>query len=646
MKKIFGIGLLCLAFACQKPAGKSGAAKNKFSDENLRALYTLQDERNATGLLGYFNSPIINYRKEAALAFGSLQDKAAVPALGSLLTDPEPPVRKAAAYALGQIADSTAETHLISAIDKETDHFVRATMFEALGKCATRSGLAILTYFDTPDTVTQAGQAWGLYRAMLRKPLPETALNKATRFLMPEQAFQVRLAAAQTLARSGKADLRRYFPVIQKAARNDKSIYVRAAAASALGKAKMPESAELLTFLALSDTDYRVRLSAIRALKEQDYNLSKAALLKALSDVHPHVSLTAAEILAGKNLETSDTFWQAAGMQPDWRTRAVLLGASLKSSKNPEPIRQHITSLYQKSENVYEKGALLTALSNQPDSYGFLKTETFGATNPVISTYGIEALATLRKQPDFPESLKTDFNELLKKAIASSDVAIIGTAATLIREPALNFRQTFTDVEFLKTAMAKLTLPRDVEPYIELQKTVAYLLQKPEPEAPKSPGQPLDWQLLQGLNKDQKVLLKTSKGDIILKLYVEDAPGSAANFVQLLEKGFYNGRFFHRVVPNFVAQAGDPRGDGWGGTDYNIRSEFADLHYLEGTVGMASAGKDTESCQWFITHTITPHLDGRYSIFAGVVSGLDVLHKLQIGDKIEKAELVKNKRNQ
>jgi cyclophilin family peptidyl-prolyl cis-trans isomerase len=145
---------------------------------------------------------------------------------------------------------------------------------------------------------------------------------------------------------------------------------------------------------------------------------------------------------------------------------------------------------------------------------------------------------------------------------------------------------------------------------------------------------------VQTLKADQKVLLRTNKGEITLQLFVEEAPGSVANFVELVKQGFYNGKNFHRVVPNFVVQGGCPRGDGWGGSDYTIRSEFADLHYEEGTVGLASAGKDTESCQWFITHNRVPHLDGRYTIFAKVVSGMDVAHQLQISDKIEKVELL------
>ncbi|OUJ73303.1 peptidylprolyl isomerase [Hymenobacter crusticola] len=137
----------------------------------------------------------------------------------------------------------------------------------------------------------------------------------------------------------------------------------------------------------------------------------------------------------------------------------------------------------------------------------------------------------------------------------------------------------------------------------------------------------------------QRATVRTSKGTIVFQLLVNEAPGSVASFVELTRQGFYNGKTIHRVVPNFVAQGGCPRGDGWGSTDYNIRSEFADLRYGEGAVGLASAGKDTESCQWFITHSPTPHLDGRYTIFAQVVSGMDVVSRLEIGDRIERVDL-------
>jgi cyclophilin family peptidyl-prolyl cis-trans isomerase len=98
-------------------------------------------------------------------------------------------------------------------------------------------------------------------------------------------------------------------------------------------------------------------------------------------------------------------------------------------------------------------------------------------------------------------------------------------------------------------------------------------------------------------------MIKTVKGDIVIQLLVEEAPGSVANFVQLVNSQYFNAKNFHRVVPNFVIQGGCNRGDGWGSEDYSIRSEFSMRRYTEGSVGMASAGKDTEGTQWFITHS-------------------------------------------
>jgi cyclophilin family peptidyl-prolyl cis-trans isomerase len=100
------------------------------------------------------------------------------------------------------------------------------------------------------------------------------------------------------------------------------------------------------------------------------------------------------------------------------------------------------------------------------------------------------------------------------------------------------------------------------------------------------------------------------------------------------QRGFYSGLNFHRVVPNFVVQGGDPRGDGWGGPGYAIRSEFSTLSYLTGSIGMASAGKDTEGSQFFITHSPQPHLDGRYTLFGRVVSGQDVVDRLLVDDRL------------
>jgi cyclophilin family peptidyl-prolyl cis-trans isomerase len=103
----------------------------------------------------------------------------------------------------------------------------------------------------------------------------------------------------------------------------------------------------------------------------------------------------------------------------------------------------------------------------------------------------------------------------------------------------------------------------------------------------------------------------------------------------LVRKKFYDGLTFHRIVPNFVVQGGDPRGDGWGGPGFALRSEFGMGHYERGTVGIASSGKDTEGSQFFVTHSHQPHLDGRYTIIGTVTAGMEVIDRLQIGDRIE-----------
>ncbi|MFZ0390624.1 MAG: peptidylprolyl isomerase, partial [Calditrichia bacterium] len=137
-----------------------------------------------------------------------------------------------------------------------------------------------------------------------------------------------------------------------------------------------------------------------------------------------------------------------------------------------------------------------------------------------------------------------------------------------------------------------------------------------------------------------RVRLTTDKGDVLIELYPDKAPVTVANFLQLAKSGFYNGIYFHRVVPGFVVQGGDPRGDGWGGPGYTIPSEFNDLFFDRGIVGMAHAGKDTGGSQFFITHTPQPHLNGRHTAFGKVISGMDVVDRLQVYDRINKMEVL------
>jgi len=126
----------------------------------------------------------------------------------------------------------------------------------------------------------------------------------------------------------------------------------------------------------------------------------------------------------------------------------------------------------------------------------------------------------------------------------------------------------------------------------------------------------------------------TNKGPFTIEFLPEEAPLTVDNFVQLARKGYFNGQTVPRVVPNFVIQAGDPRGDQNGGPGYQIRCEINEVPYDRAAVGMALSGKDTGGSQWFVTHSPQPHLDGGYTVFGRVVSGMDVVDRIARGDTI------------
>ncbi|MCB1057999.1 MAG: peptidylprolyl isomerase, partial [Acidobacteria bacterium] len=139
---------------------------------------------------------------------------------------------------------------------------------------------------------------------------------------------------------------------------------------------------------------------------------------------------------------------------------------------------------------------------------------------------------------------------------------------------------------------------------------------------------------------DPLVSLETDRGELRIRVLAHQAPIHAAHFVDLVDQGFYDGLIFHRVVPNFVVQGGDPRGDGWGSGDLTLRDEIHPGAFVRGSVGMPKAGKDTGGCQLFITHLPTPHLDGNYTIFGQVEEGLDVVDALEVGDHIVRARVL------
>ena len=137
---------------------------------------------------------------------------------------------------------------------------------------------------------------------------------------------------------------------------------------------------------------------------------------------------------------------------------------------------------------------------------------------------------------------------------------------------------------------------------------------------------------------NRTAILETTKGTIKFELYETEAPITTKNFIDLTQKGFYNGLTFHRVIRSFMIQGGCPKGDGTGGPGYSIRDEFhPKLRHTKGAVSMANAGPNTGGSQFFITEEPQPHLDGKHSVFGQVTEGQNVVESIKKGDKIIKA---------
>ena len=150
----------------------------------------------------------------------------------------------------------------------------------------------------------------------------------------------------------------------------------------------------------------------------------------------------------------------------------------------------------------------------------------------------------------------------------------------------------------------------------------------------------VDWPALAELGPRPRLIFETEKGTVTIELDAESAPLTVQTIVGFARDGLYDGTIFHRVIPNFVAQGGDfSRKDGSGGPGFAIKSEFTTIAYQRGVLGMASSGKDTEWSQFFLTHSMQPHLEGGYTSFGWVVDGMDVVDRLYEEDQIVSARV-------
>lgn len=141
--------------------------------------------------------------------------------------------------------------------------------------------------------------------------------------------------------------------------------------------------------------------------------------------------------------------------------------------------------------------------------------------------------------------------------------------------------------------------------------------------------------------KQTAIIALEKGGEITIEFFPDDAPKTVENFVKLAKDGFYDNLVFHRVVPGFVVQGGDPKGNGTGGPGYTIKAEFNKNKHVRGAVAMArSAHPDSAGSQFYITYGTQPHLDGSYTVFGQVTSGMELVDQIKQGDKMKSVKIV------
>lgn len=628
-------------------------------DSLFQLIHDLQDRRSTDSLYPYFNAADPTYRYLAAMAMASIQDSAALDSLYGLLDDPVEAVRGAAAYAIGQIGSPNSTEYLIGAFAANDTagyfNYSNSSILEAVGKCGNADNLRALSTVTTylpSDTALLLGQVRGIYRFALRQiVLPEGTARMVALASNRRYPGPVRIYAANYLARATNLNLAPFTTSLIEAITSESDPNIRMALVIGLGKCKTPEALSFLQQQMSIETDYRVRCNILRAFGNFDYAQAKAMPAVALRDPNLHVAQRAAQyFLDYGQPEDATVYWRWAKDSLAWPVQTTLYKAAnhylpvyyvdYRNSMNSELRRR-----FARANDPFEKADALSALAEFGWNYQFVQREALKHPSASVRTAGIRALNGIARLENFDRLFGASRRRVTRElagtfvaAIRSGDPGMVAEAAAALNNPLREFRTILADsISVLQRSLRQIPIPAQIETYRTLSETIAFLRgRRPGEPQEVEYNHPIDWSVYNNLDSTQiNVVMESVKGTIKLRLFPIEAPGTVASFLQLAREGFYNGTELHRVVPNFVVQGGCPHGDGYGGPDYTIRSELSQLYFQdEGYLGMASAGKDTEGSQFFITHSPTPHLDGKYTIFGRVTAGMDIVHRLQIGDDI------------
>jgi cyclophilin family peptidyl-prolyl cis-trans isomerase/HEAT repeat protein len=543
------------------------------------------------------------------LAFASVQDSTARDGLITAMHDDQPAVRRAAAWALSFIADTNAMRAIAVQALQETDPAMSAAFHAASFRALMRAR----PNHDPQELFAALVKSSGYQRACIAEVLRRMPKEK----LAPVEDRYVEL-----LHREGDPHVK----MLLLAGMRDFS--------DTLAKNTVTEL--------LHDRDPKIRVAALRGYAFIVGNTAAPELLQAVNDSFPGVRSTAVELLEGMHSLDGEACWTVGQENADVMVKIPLYGLAVKYGD--EGTRNVATallnSLWQQPADPYVRAALIQARTNSVPLDSLIAWMKMPWPAVERQTAFACAITKVRDDMGFTEyetrqAVYAQLKRVIRAAFDTGDAGLIAAAADELLKEQPDVIATVMDSATEVKARAMLHPIRDLETLQELNQVIAKRDGLPTPPHQSPPfNHPIDRARLATLKNGKEYRITTTKGDIVIAIEPDAAPGTCTAFDSLVTSGFYNGKYFHRVVPDFVAQGGCPRGDGYGAMDWTMRTEVGLEGFDTGAVGIASSGRDTESCQFFFMLAPAPHLDGRYTRFAHVLSGMAVAQRLVIGDRM------------
>jgi HEAT repeat protein/cyclophilin family peptidyl-prolyl cis-trans isomerase len=610
-------------------------------------------------------------RRRAALAAGRAGVPDAVPPLVSLLGDPDPEVRQMAAFALGLIADKRARDPLVSAL-ADPAAVVRGSAAEALGKIGDATASAPIARMAAEIVASGALASPPPEELEAVRDTPAAAFKLAVVALARLKSYDA--LAGVVLDSSGQPRVR-WWPVAFALQRIDDprstpalmallrepQPYTRALAAKGLGSVKEPAVATALLPL-VADADRSVAVEAIRSLARIGNRAAAAPLLKlvqttkteshlrleavsalgsiagdgvydtlldVLADPTPAIRAAAIQSLARMDPAGFVTVLSGLDPDPNWSVRAAL--ATALGGLSADAGLPRLRSMLADPEPKVLPAVLDSIAKLKPADGGAIAIGQLKSGDPVVRAAAARAVAEL-KPADGPLALTDAYQRSLGDTTYVARAAVLVALKAYGQEAALPLLSDALHDKDWAVRVRAATLLDEFDPASDARSRI-----RPAPSS--RTAESYQTVSLTVPPVSTHVFVETDRGTIQIELAVLDAPITVDTFVGLARAGFFDGIPVHRVVPDFVIQAGDPRGDGEGGPGFTIRDEINQRPYLRGTVGMALDWADTGGSQFFITHSPQPQLDGRYTVFGRVVAGMDVVDRIEQWDVIRRVRV-------